>query len=107
MNDDLPDLTQTDGPIPATAHAMSVTGAIIFTVIAAAVTAAGTFGVLRNSWGTTARGIASVVTLLAVLALSYALVQLVLAVIASAGERRWFARQVSERRQGERARKPR
>jgi hypothetical protein len=107
MNDDLPDLTQTDGPLPATAHAMSVTGAIVFTVLAAAIAVGGTLAVLRHSWGTTARGIASVVTLLAVLALSYALVQLVLAVIASAGERRWFSRQVSERRQGERARKPR
>jgi membrane-anchored glycerophosphoryl diester phosphodiesterase (GDPDase) len=107
MTDELPDLTKTDGPLPATAHAMSVIGATIFTIVAAVVTVAGILTVLRNSWGTAIRGVASVVTLVAVLALSYALVQLVLAVIASAGERRWFSRQVSERRQGERARKPR
>lgn len=105
MDEKIPELTQPEGALPATAHGMTVAGATILSISCAIVTIAGTVAVLKSSWGTTARGVASVVTLVAVIAFGYALVQLVLAVIATAGERRWFERQISERRQSERARK--
>ena len=105
MKEKLPDVSQTDGRIPATAHGMTVAGATILSLFCAIVTIVGTVALLKSSWGTSARVAASGVTLVAVLALGYALVQLTLAVLATAGERRWFARQVSERRSGERARK--
>jgi hypothetical protein len=48
----------------------------------------------------------AVVALLSVVAMAYGLIELALAVIATTAERRRQARTVSERRTGERARKP-
>jgi len=106
MNDKLPDLNDTDAPLPATAHDMTVPTALISSIVCAVITIGGTVAVLKSAIVTPARAAVSVVTLIALLGMTYFLVQLILAVIATAGERRWFARQISERRQGDRARKP-
>ena len=106
MSDKLPDSQSAGAPRPATAHGMTVTTALLLTLASALVTIGGTITVLKRALGTPARAAVSIITLLALLAMTYSLVQLILAGIATAGERRWFSRQVSERRQGERARKP-
>jgi hypothetical protein len=48
----------------------------------------------------------AVISLLSLVALSYGLIELALAVIATTAERRRMAREVTERRQGDRARRP-
>ena len=49
----------------------------------------------------------AVISLLAFVALAYGLIELSLAIIATSAERRRKEREVTERRQGDRARKPR
>ena len=86
---------------PATAQGLSLASAIIVVAVG------GAYTVSHSTFSTAAKGGVAVITLVAFLGMAYALVQLILAAIATTGERRWFARQVSERRQGDRARKPR
>jgi hypothetical protein len=106
MSDKLPDLKNIEAPLPATAHGITVATALLLTVGCALITIGGTMAILRGTLGTPTRAAVSVITLIALLGMTYSLVQLILAVIATAGERRWFSRQISERRQGDRARKP-
>jgi len=91
---------------PATAHGLSFSTALIFTVLCAIVAIGGTVAVVRTSLSTSAKASLSIITLVAVIGLAYSVFQLALALVATTGERRWFARQVSERRTGDRARKP-
>ena len=96
-----------DESAPATAHGMSLTRALILTIICALVVVGGSVAVARAATASTAaKALLSLLTLAAFIALSYSAFQLVLALIATTGERRWFSRQVSERRTGDRARKP-
>jgi heme exporter protein D len=48
----------------------------------------------------------AVLSLLSLVAFAYGLIELALAVIATTAERRRMAREVTERRQGDRARRP-
>jgi heme exporter protein D len=48
----------------------------------------------------------AVISLLSLVAFAYGLIELALAVIATTAERRRMAREVTERRQGDRARRP-
>jgi len=92
--------------IPATAHGLPLISALILSVVAGVVAIIGSVAVVRGTMPNSTKAAISVLSLVAFLVMAYALIQLLLAVIATAGERRWFARQVSERRQGDRARKP-
>jgi hypothetical protein len=92
---------------PATSHGLRFSTALVLTIFFAFVTIAGSYGVLKSDLSTGPKAAISIITLLAVIGLAYAGVQLLLALVATTGERRWFARQVSERRTGDRARKPR
>lgn len=93
--------------VPATSHGLPLATALILTILCAIVVVAGSFGVARGAVSIPAKASLSIITLIAVLGLGYSAFQLLLALIATTGERRWFTRQVSERRSGERARKPR
>ncbi len=79
----------------------------MLTVFFIAVAVGGSYGVARSTLPTGAKGLLAVVTLIAVIGLYNSIFQLILALVATTGERRWSARDVSERRGGERARKPR
>ena len=92
---------------PATSQGLPFTTALILTILSTIVVVGGSIGVGRETISTAARASLAIVTLIAVLALGYSVFQLALAIIATTGERRWFSRQVSERRTGDRARKPR
>lgn len=84
----------------------SIPVALTFAVVGGLIAIIATIVVMRNSYS------ASIVALVAVVALAgfgvtaYGLIQAVLAVVDTAGERRMRDREISERRQGDRARKP-
>ena len=62
--------------------------------------------ILRATLSTGMTRLLAVVSLLSVVAMTYGLIELALAVIATTAERRRKAREVTERRKGERARRP-
>lgn len=93
-------------PAPATSHGLSFGTALGLTVLFTLIAVGGSFGVSRSSLSTGIKGSLAVITLTVVVGLGYSIFQLVLALVATTGERRWFSRKLSERRSGERARKP-
>ncbi len=80
---------------------------ILFTILCAVVTVLATRALLRNDVSTGVAELSAVLALLAFGLMVYGLLRIILSVIESAGERRRQAREVTERRQGDRARKPR
>ena len=84
----------------------SIPVALTFAVVGGLIAIIATVVVMRNSYP------GSVIAVLAAVALAgfgftaYGLIQAVLAVVDTAGERRMRDREISERRQGDRARKP-
>lgn len=108
MNDDLPISAAPAPPgAPATSHGLPFFTALVLTILCALVTVGGSYGVLKSTFSTSAKAAFSIITLVAVGGLAYAGFQLLLALIATTGERRWNDREVSERRSGDRAREPR
>ena len=102
MNTDTP-----AGGTPPVTRGPSVSKSLVIAVIGALIAAGATVVVLRNEYGTGIEALAAAVALAGFGVTAYGLIQAVLAVIDTAGERRRQDRVVSERRQGERARQPR
>lgn len=92
---------------PTVRRGLSVATALLIAVTGAAVAIVATIVVLRNEYSTRTEAVVAALALLAFGITAYGLLQAVLAVIDSAGERRRQERTVSERRQGDRARQPR
>jgi hypothetical protein len=88
------------------ARGPSVRAAMITAVLGAIAATAATLLVLRNEYGVGIEALFGVAALAGFGVTAYGLIQAVLAVVDSAGERRRQDREVSERRHGERARKP-
>ena len=86
---------------------MSISKASVIAVVSAIFVAGATYGVIKGSLSAGMTRLLAVVALLALVSMVYGLIELALAVIATTAERRRMARAVTERRQGERARKPR
>jgi len=84
----------------------SISVALTIAIIAGILAVASTIVVIRNTYSTTVEAIVAVVALLAFGVTAYGLIQAVLALVDSAGERRLRDREVTERRHGDRARKP-
>lgn len=84
----------------------SIPVALTIAIIGAVIAVASTIVVIRNSYSTTVEALVAVVALLAFGVTAYGLIQAVLALVDSAGERRLRDREVTERRHGDRARKP-
>lgn len=80
--------------------------ALILTIVAAVVFAASTFTLLREDLSTTAAELVAVVALGAFGVTVYGLLRTLLILIESAGERRREERAATERRLGDRTRKP-
>ena len=97
--------TNLDEGAPATAHGLTFARALFLTIAFILIAVGGSYGVARSAISTGAKGMLAIVTLLSVVGLYYSIFQLILALVATTGERRWSAREVSERREGERARK--
>ncbi len=85
---------------------LSAVAALVIALIGGIAATAATMLVLRNSYGTGIEAALAATALIAFGIAAYGLMQAVLAVIDTAGERRRHERAVSERRQGERARPP-
>lgn len=85
---------------------MSIPLAAIITAVAAILLAASSYEVVRATLSAGVTRLLAVVALLSLVGLAYGLIELSLAVIATTAERRRKAREVTERRKGDRARKP-
>lgn len=95
------------GGSPPVTRGPSVGKALVIAVIGAVIAAGATVVVLRDEYGTGVEALVAAIALAAFGVTTYGLLQAVLAVIDTAGERRRQDRVVSERRHGERARQPR
>ena len=84
----------------------SIVVALTIAVVGCVIAVASTLVVIRNNLSTTVEALIAAVALLAFGVTAYGLIQAVLALVDSAGERRMRDREVSERRHGDRARKP-
>ena len=85
---------------------MSITKAAVITAISLILVIVSSYGVVKGSLSAGMTRLLAVVALLALVGLAYGLIELALAVVATTAERRRQAREISERRQGDRARKP-
>ena len=91
---------------PPIDRGMSIQKAAIIAIVSAIVVFYSTYEVIRATWSTGMTRIMAVVALLSLVATTYGLIELALAVVATTAERRRKAREVTERRKGDRARKP-
>ena len=91
---------------PPIDRGMSIRKAAVISIACAILVALSTYEVVRGSLSTGMMRLLAVVSLLALVGLVYGLIELILAVIATTAERRRNARAVTERRQGDRARRP-
>ncbi|HWL40169.1 MAG TPA: hypothetical protein VNO75_08005 [Gemmatimonadaceae bacterium] len=92
--------------LPAVDEGMSIPLAVTITVVSLIIVGASSYAVIAAGLSAAMTRVAAVASLIALVALVYGLIELLLAVIATSAERRRKAREVTERRQGERARKP-
>jgi len=106
MTDPATPAQQTTEALPHVDLGMSITIASTITVVSAILVAGATYEVVRGTLSSGMTRLLAVVSLLSLVGMFYGLIELALAVIATTAERRRMARVVTERRQGERARKP-
>jgi hypothetical protein len=85
---------------------MSIGKAAVITVVSVMLMMVSTIVVIKGTLSAGMTRLLAVISLLSLFALAYGLIELALAVIATTSERRRMAREVTERRQGDRARKP-
>src|SRR2546423_6129240 len=91
---------------PPVDHGMSIGKAAVITVVSVFLVIGSTYFVVKGSLSAGMTRTLAVVALLSLVALVYGLIELALAVIATTAERRRRAREVTERRKGDRARRP-
>jgi uncharacterized membrane protein len=85
---------------------MSIGIAATISVVSIVLVTGSTYAVVKGTLSAGMTRLLAVVALLSLVAMSYGLIELALAVIATTTERRRKAREVTERRKGDRARKP-
>jgi hypothetical protein len=91
---------------PPIDRGMSIRKAAIISIVSAIVVFISTYEVVKATLSTGMTRVLAVVALLSLVATAYGLIELALAVIATTAERRRKAREVTERRKGDRARRP-
>jgi hypothetical protein len=106
MTDPATPAQQAPEVLPHVDLGMSITIATIITLVSTVLVAGATYEVVRGTLSSGMTRLLAVVSLLSLVAMFYGLIELALAVIATTAERRRQARVVSERRHGDRARKP-
>jgi hypothetical protein len=92
--------------LPPVDRGMSIGKATVITVVSVILVAGSTYAVVRGTLSAGMTRVLAVISLLSLVAASYGLIELALAVVATTAERRRKAREVTERRHGDRARKP-
>jgi len=85
---------------------MSIRKAAIITIVSVILVIAATYEVVKGTMSAGMTRVMAVISLLALVGMAYGLIELALAVIATTAERRRKAREVTERRKGDRARRP-
>lgn len=85
---------------------MSIGKAAVITVVSVILVTGSTYAVIKGTLSAGMTRVLAVISLLSLVATAYGLIELALAVIATTSERRRKAREVTERRTGDRARKP-
>lgn len=92
--------------LPPVDRGMSIGKAAAIAVVAGIGVLGSTYEVIKATLSAGMMRVLAVISLLSLVAFVYGLIELLLAVIATTSERRRMAREVSERRQGDRARRP-
>jgi len=85
---------------------MSIGIAAAISIVSIVVVAGSSYAVVKGTLSSGMTRLLAVVSLLSLVAMAYGLIELALAVVATTTERRRKAREITERRQGDRARKP-
>jgi len=106
MTDPLATVNQSPEIHPHVDRGMSITKAAVITGISTIVLIVSMYEVVKASLSAGVTRLLAVLALLSLVAASYGLIELALAVVATSAERRRKAREVTERRKGDRARKP-
>ena len=91
---------------PPVDRGMSIRKAAMISIVSAIIVFVSTYEVVRATLSTGMTRILALLALLSLVATTYGLIELALAVIATTAERRRKAREVTERRKGDRARRP-
>jgi hypothetical protein len=92
--------------LPPVDRGMSIGKATVIAVISGIIVLGSTIAVIKGTLSAGVTRILAVLSLLSLVAFVYGLIELALAVIATTAERRRMAREVTERRHGDRARTP-
>jgi hypothetical protein len=92
--------------LPPIDRGMSIGKATIISVISVILVTGSTYAVVKGTLSAGMTRVLAVISLLSLVAAAYGLIELALAVVATTAERRRKAREVTERRHGDRARKP-
>ena len=92
--------------LPHVDRGMSIGIAAAISIVSVILVAGSTYAVVKGTMSAGMTRVLAVVSLLSLVAMVYGLIELALAVIATTSERRRKAREVTERRKGDRARKP-
>ena len=92
--------------IPHVDQGMSIGIAAVISIVSIILVAGSSYAVVKGTLSSGMTRLLAVVSLLSLVAMAYGLIELALAVVATTAERRRKAREVTERRQGSRARKP-
>ena len=92
--------------LPPVDRGMSIGKATVIAVISGIIVLGSTIAVIKGTLSAGLTRFLAVLALLSLVAFAYGLIELALAVIATTAERRRMTRAVTERRQGDRARRP-
>ena len=106
MTDPSATVEQPQEALPHVDRGMSIGLAAAISVVSMVLVGVSLYAVIKGTLSAGMTRILAVVSLLSLVAMVYGLIELALAVIATTTERRRRAREVTERRKGERARKP-
>ena len=106
MTDPSATVEQPQEALPHVDRGMSIGLAAAISIVSIVIVAFSTYAVIKGTLSAGMTRLLAVVSLLSLVATAYGLIELALAVISTTTERRRKAREVTERRQGDRARKP-
>ena len=106
MTDPSATVEQPQEALPHVDRGMSIGIAAVISIVSIMLVAGSSYAVVKGTLSAGMTRLMAVVSLVSLVAAAYGLMELALAVIGTTTERRRKAREVTERRKGERARKP-
>ena len=106
MTDPSATVEQPPEALPHVDRGMSIGIAAVISIVSIVLVAGSSYAVVKGTLSAGMTRLMAVVSLVSLVAAAYGLMELALAVIGTTTERRRKAREVTERRKGDRARKP-